>query len=106
MWSLNSLSKNKDIAVIAADKESCTVILNKGDYIKKVNDIKDEIKQMKYVETTDDTCNELKRFQDFFYTVIFISMNITKRCAQDLIRSVYFLQPLRRINLDLSVILL
>ena len=53
---------------MAADKESCIVILSKDDYIKKVNDIiEDGIQQMKYVETTDDTCNELKRFQDFLY---------------------------------------
>ena len=66
--SLNSLRRNKDIVVLAADKESCTVILNKDDYIKKANDIiEDGIKQMKYIETTDDTCNELKRFQDFLY---------------------------------------
>ena len=67
--SLNSLRKNnKDIVVLAAGKESCTVILNKDDYIKKVNDIiEDGIKQMKYIETTDDTYNELKRFQDILY---------------------------------------
>ena len=53
---------------MAADKESCIVILSKDDYIKKVNDIiEDGIQQMKYVETTDDTCSELKRFQDFLY---------------------------------------
>ena len=45
--SRNSLRKNKDIVVLAADKESCTVIVNKDDYIKKVNDIIDDgIKQM------------------------------------------------------------
>ena len=66
--SLNSLRKNNDIVVLAADKESCTVILNKDNYINKVGNIIDDgVKQMKYVETTDDTCNELKRFQDFLY---------------------------------------
>ena len=105
--SLNSLRKNKDIVVLAADKEFCTVILNKDDYIKKVNDIIDDgIKQMKYdVETTDNTCNELKRFEDL-YIVIFINMNIMIRCVQDLINPIDFLQLLRRINLNLSVILL
>ena len=105
--SLNSLRKNNDIVVLAADKESCTVILNKDDYIKKVNDIIDDgIKQMKYdVETTDNTCNELKRFEDL-YIVIFINMNIMIRCVQDLINPIDFLQLLRRINLNLSVILL
>ena len=54
--------------MLAADEVSCTVILNKDDYIKKVNDvIKDGIKQKKYVENTDYTCNELKHSQDFLY---------------------------------------
>ena len=61
---------------------------------------------MKYdVETTDNTCNELKRFEDL-YIVIFINMNIMIRCVQDLINPIDFLQLLRRINLNLSVILL
>ena len=33
--SLNSLRKNKNTVVLPADKKSCTVILNKVDYIKK-----------------------------------------------------------------------
>ena len=61
---------------------------------------------MKYdVETTDNTCNELKRYEDL-YIVIFINMNIMIRCVQDLINPIDFLQLLRRINLNLSVILL
>ena len=35
--SLNSLRKNKNIIELAADKESCTVMLNKDDCIKKAN---------------------------------------------------------------------
>ena len=43
-------------------------LINKDDYIKKLNGIIDDgIKHMKYVETADDTCNELKRFQNFLY---------------------------------------
>ena len=55
--SLDILRKNKDIVALdIAALESCTVILNKDDYIKNVNDIIDDgIKQMKYVETIDDT---------------------------------------------------
>ena len=41
-----------------------------------------------------------------FYTIIFINMSITKRCTQDLINAVGFLQLLRPINLNLSEILL
>ena len=36
---LNPLIKNDKIVILAADKETCTVILNKSDYIKKVNKI-------------------------------------------------------------------
>ena len=54
--------------VLAADKECCAVTLNKCDYIQKVsNIIQDAIKQKKYVETTDNTLNRLKRFKDFLY---------------------------------------
>ena len=42
-------------------------LINKDDYIKKLNGIIDDgIKHMKYVETTDDTCNELKTLPKFF----------------------------------------
>ena len=34
---LSPLIKNDKIVILAADKESCTVILNKSDYIRKVN---------------------------------------------------------------------
>ena len=36
---LSPLIKNDKIVILAADKETCTVILNKSDYIKKVNKI-------------------------------------------------------------------
>ena len=56
--SLNSLKKKTNIVVLAADKKSCTVILNKDNNIEKVNSIiNDGINQMKYVEITGDTCN-------------------------------------------------
>ena len=41
-----------------------------------------------------------------FYIVIFINMIVRKRCAPDLISPENFLQLLKRINLNLSVILL
>ena len=87
---------------MAADKESCIVILSKDDYIKKVNDIiEDGIQQMKYVETTDDTCSELKRFQDFLYRH-FYKHEHYEEMRQDLISLVDFLRPQRCINLNLS----
>ena len=65
---LNSLRKNENIVVISVDKESCTVILNKTDYVKKVNAmISEGISKGKYVETVNNTHTDLKRFQDFLY---------------------------------------
>ena len=63
-----NLRKNENIIVLSADKESCTVILNKADYVNKVNKMIDEgIAGGKYIETSDTTHTDLKRFQDFFY---------------------------------------
>ena len=36
---LSPIIKNDKIVILAADKESCTVILNKSDYIRKINNI-------------------------------------------------------------------
>ena len=49
---LKRLRKNKNILVLSVDKESCTVILNKTDYVNKVNAMIDEgISKGEYVET-------------------------------------------------------
>ena len=70
--SLNASRKKKEIVVLSADKESCIIILKKDDHIKKVSDIiEDEIKQWKFVQNADYTCNELKRFQYFLYLYFF-----------------------------------
>ena len=39
---LSPLIKSDKISILAADKESCTVILNKSNYIRKVNHIIEE----------------------------------------------------------------
>ena len=66
--SLTNLRKNENIIVLSGDKESCIVILNKADYVNKVNKMIDEgIASGKYVETSDTTHTDLKRFQDFLY---------------------------------------
>ena len=65
---LSPLIKNDKIVILAADKESCTVILNKSDYIRRVNNIIGEgIQQGKYIETIDTTQTDLNHFQDFLY---------------------------------------
>ena len=63
---LSHLIKNDKIVVLAADKKSCTVILNKSDYIRKVN-IEEGIQQVICIETIDTTQSDLKHFQDFLY---------------------------------------
>ena len=53
---LSPLIKIDKIVILAADKESCTVILTKSDYIGKVNNItKEGMQEGKYIETTDTT---------------------------------------------------
>ena len=62
------LRKNKDIVVLSVDKQSCTVILNKNDYVCKVDQmIEDGITEGKYIKTSGNTLGDLKRFQDFLY---------------------------------------
>ena len=66
----NNVYRDKDnaLVVLPADKRSCTVILNKREYVNKVNAMTDEvISKTKYVETVDSTHKDLKHFQDFLY---------------------------------------
>ena len=65
---LSPLIKNDKIVILAADKESCTVTLNKSDYIRKVNNIIEEgMQQGKYIGTIDTTQSNLKHFLNFHY---------------------------------------
>ena len=65
---LSPLIKTDKIVILATDKEFCTIILSKNDYIRKVNNIiKEGIQQGKYIETIDTTQSDLKHFQDFLY---------------------------------------
>ena len=65
---LNALRNNKTIVVLSADKESCSIILDRVDYIKKVdNMILEGIKDKKYTNTEDTILKDLKNFQSFLY---------------------------------------
>ena len=65
---LKRLRKNKNILVLSVDKESCTVILNKTDYVNKVTAMIDEgISKGEYVETVESTHKDFKDFQDFLH---------------------------------------
>ena len=60
---------------------------------------------MKYVGTTDDACNELKRFQNFLYYLFYKHEHYQEMHPRSN-QSGHFLELLRRINLNLSVVLL
>ena len=65
---LSPLIKYDKIVILAADKKSCTIILNKSDYIRKINNIIEEgMQQGKYIETIDTTQSDSRHFQDFLY---------------------------------------
>ena len=64
---MNNLRNNRNI-ILSAEKETCTVILNRTYYITKKNAmIDDGISQGKYAETVDNTHEDLKNFQNFMY---------------------------------------
>ena len=62
------LRNNKDIALLSGDKDSSVVVMNKVDYVEKVNSmINENIRQDKYEMTTDSTHEDLEKFQSFLY---------------------------------------
>ena len=63
---LKRLIKNEDIVIIPGDKGSCVVVMNKSDYVQKLQQmINDGIEKGVYVESEDNTIVELNRFNDF-----------------------------------------
>ena len=64
--SLRSLISNPDVVVLSGDKDSSIVIMNRGDYEKKIDEMIREGETVgKYVEVQDTVHADLKRFQDF-----------------------------------------
>ena len=62
------LIKNKNLCVISGDKDSCVVIMNKQDYIQKLEDMLNEgIKRGTYGRSADATKQDLETFQSFLY---------------------------------------
>ena len=65
---LKNLINNPDIVILEGDKESATVIMNKTDYIRKMNEmIENGLEDGTYVESEDTTLEDLKHFKDFLY---------------------------------------
>ena len=102
--SLSNLINNKNIVVLAADKETCTVILNRTDYQNKVNNMINEgIAEGKYIETVDNTHKDLKRFQDFLYRNLYKHEQYENMRPKSNQPSTFFLQ-LKLISLTLPMI--
>ena len=59
---------NKDIVILKGNKDSSIALMNRSDYIEKIEVIIDDgIRKGIYEVTTDSTLQDLKRFQDFLY---------------------------------------
>ena len=57
---LSNLINNKNIVILAADKETCTVILNRMDYQNEISKMINEgIVEGKYIGTVDKTHKDL-----------------------------------------------
>ena len=58
--------RNKDIVLLSGDKDSYVVIMNRVDYVKKVNHMINKRKQqVKYEMTTDTTHEYLEKVSMF-----------------------------------------
>ena len=65
---LKRLIKNKNLCVLSGDKDSCVIIMNKQDYIQKLEGMLDEgIKRGTYERSTDPTKHDLETLQRFLY---------------------------------------
>ena len=63
---LKTLTPNKDVVILKGDKDSSIAIMNKTDYITKIETMIEEgIKNRTYVETNDTKMQDFKWFQDF-----------------------------------------
>ena len=65
---LKKLIDNPDIVILEGDKESATVIMNKVDYVTKMNQmIEKGLEDGTYVESEDTTLEDLAHFKNFLY---------------------------------------
>ena len=84
LYHYKSSGKIKTV-ILSAYKKPCTVILNKNNCVCKVDQIvEDGITEVKYIETSDNTLFDLKRFQDFLYHHRY-KHKIMKQCVHVLI---------------------
>ena len=65
---LKNLVNNKDVVIVPGDKDSAIIVMNRPDYIKKMQEmIDDGIAKNVYTPTTDTTLKDLRTFKDFLY---------------------------------------
>ena len=65
---LKRLIKNKNLCVLSGDKDSWFIIMNKQDYIQKLENMLDEVmKRGTYEWSTDTIKQDLETFQSFLY---------------------------------------
>ena len=65
---LKGLIKNKNLRVFSGDKYSCVIIMNKQEYIQKLEDMLNEgIKTGIYELSTDTTKQDLEILQSILY---------------------------------------
>ena len=65
---LKRLRNDDSIVIIPGDKDSSVVIMDKVDYVRKLQDMIDEgIEKKVYEKSEDNTLTDLKHFQDFLY---------------------------------------
>ena len=83
------------------DKDSSVVILNKTDYIEKLeNMVKEGIDKGTYTLTEDNTIKDLKNFKQF-YKRNFKGYDKSMICYQHLTNQPEYMLPLRQINFHL-----
>ena len=65
---LKNLINNPNIVVLEGDKETAIVVMNKTDYVNKMNEMIDAgITEGTYEESLDTTLEDLNQFRDFLY---------------------------------------
>ena len=65
---LNRLIKDESIVIMPGDKDSAIVIMYKNNCVKKMQEMIDKrIPDGVYAKIEDNTLQNLKHFQDFFY---------------------------------------
>ena len=78
---LRQLIKDDILVVIPGDKDSCVIIINKVDYVTKMEEMTENgIRKGVYVKSEDNTFRDLKHFQDFLYQTFKNSGHYNKMC--------------------------